>query len=152
MSKAKIILYLLLFLALLGVADAGYLTLDHYRGAIPPCSLNNSLVDCGQVLRSPYSVIFGIPVSLFGLLHYSYLFFLVSVVLFRPHKIWRFLLLLEATIGFFLSLYFMYLQFFIIKYLCVYCTFSAVISTLIFILALPQAKFLKGELFPKKQK
>ena len=57
------LLVLLIVLSLLGIIDAGYLTYEHYQQIIPPCTVNRYFPiasDCGKVLTSAYSVIFGI--------------------------------------------------------------------------------------------
>ena len=56
----------LLIVALLGFADATYLTIEHYQNKIPPCSVGG----CEQVLTSAYSVVAGVPVSLMGSVYY----------------------------------------------------------------------------------
>jgi len=49
----KIGYWVLLILALLGIADAGYLTLEHFRMIVLPCPAHPSIwIDCGAVLRS----------------------------------------------------------------------------------------------------
>ncbi|MEK7177850.1 MAG: vitamin K epoxide reductase family protein, partial [Patescibacteria group bacterium] len=66
--------FLLILLSLLGIADAAYLTYEHYQQVIPPCTVNRLLPiasDCGKVLRSSYSVMFGVPLAVFGVIQYS---------------------------------------------------------------------------------
>lgn len=126
------ILVLLLFLVLAGVADSLYLTWEHYSGFIPPCSAHFTFIDCGKVLQSGYSLLFGIPLALFGVFHYFLLSIIVLTSLLSPKKIFRFLLVFEATVGFVASLYFMYLQLIVLQSLCLYCTLSALISFVIF--------------------
>src|SRR3954469_6403031 len=66
--------FIVLFVvALLGFADATYLTVEHYVNAIPPCSIGS----CETVLTSQYASVLGFPVSLFG----SVFYFLVLVLL-----------------------------------------------------------------------
>jgi len=52
--------------ALLGFVDATYLTVEHYRGVVPPCTT----AGCEIVLTSEYSVLFGVPTALFGSVYY----------------------------------------------------------------------------------
>src|SRR3989344_5098079 len=129
------ILFLILFLALLGIIDSGYLTYEHYAKTIPPCS-TNVFIDCRKVLGSHYSYFFGIPLALIGLIHYLILFFISLISLKTKSKIFSYLVILQSTIGVFASIYFMYLQLIIIKSLCLYCTFSAIISFIIFSLVM----------------
>jgi uncharacterized membrane protein len=46
-------------LALVGLADAVYLTVKHFTGGIVPCSLTQG---CEQVLNSQYATIGGLPI------------------------------------------------------------------------------------------
>jgi uncharacterized membrane protein len=57
-------------LGLVGMGISGYLTYIHYRWVEPVCFAG---LDCNSVLFSPYAVIWGIPVSLLGLIMYSVL-------------------------------------------------------------------------------
>ncbi|OGK11255.1 dihydroorotate dehydrogenase (quinone) [Candidatus Roizmanbacteria bacterium RIFCSPHIGHO2_01_FULL_37_16] len=132
---ARKILFLILFLSLIGVVDSGYLTYEHYAKTIPPCS-TNIFVDCGKVLNSPYSLFFGIPLALIGLIYYSILFFIVLYSLFTNKKIFKYFIVTLSTVGAFASIYFMYLQLVIVRSICLYCTFSALISFIIFALAM----------------
>lgn len=126
--------YLILALIFIGVYDAGYLTIEHYRNVIPPCSINDIFADCGRVLQSEYAVLFGIPLSLLGLVHYVLLFG-ISVFVIRFRKpLTTYWLLLQTTAGLLFSLYLVYLQLFVIRAICPYCMLSALVSTLIFIL------------------
>lgn len=132
------IFIILLILAIAGIADAGYLTYEHYANVTPLCTINRFLPlfsDCGAVLRSKYSVLFGIPLALLGLIHYFILATVLAFAIVFNKKLWWFWVLMEATAGAFASVYFMYLQIGIIGKLCLYCTVSALISFIIFTLA-----------------
>ena len=134
----KNIFFIVLILAIAGVIDAGYLTYEHFANVIPPCTINRFfpfLSDCGTVLRSPYAVMFGIPVALIGLIHYIILSLITVLAIFTNKKIFWFWILFQVVFGAVGSLYFMLVQFFIIKSFCVYCTISALISLSNFIIA-----------------
>lgn len=126
---------ILAFLAVsfLGFLDATYLSAQHYLGAVPPCVIT---AGCETVLTSDYSAIFGVPVALVGAAYYILIFFL-AILSFdvKRGKIIRFLAFL-TPIGFLASLYFVYLQLFIIKEICFYCVISAATSTILFLLGL----------------
>jgi len=128
-------MFLILVFVFLGILDAGYLTYEHYAGLIPPCS-TGIFIDCGKVLNSKYAVIFGIPVALIGLIHYSFFFSNGLAALLTRKKPFKYLVVLQAKVGLLASLYFIYLQFIVIQSVCLYCTFSAVISLTIFIIVL----------------
>ncbi len=122
----------LLVLALIGFADATYLTIEHYKNEIPPCTIGG----CESVLTSQYAQIFGIPVSLIGSL--NYLVFVVLLMLYLDTKKEIFLRIpaLLSVFGALASLAFMYIMVFAIKAFCQYCVVSAVISLSIFSVSL----------------
>ncbi|MEK7593817.1 MAG: vitamin K epoxide reductase family protein [Patescibacteria group bacterium] len=129
---AKKILLVIAFLSVLGIVDASYLTY-HALAKLPlPCTI---LEGCNAVAASPYSKVFGVPLSAFGVLFYLGVFLLATIFLFQQNRIISFSIRIFALVGFVLSVYFTYLQAFVIKAFCIYCVASAVISTLIFILS-----------------
>ncbi len=120
-------------IALIGFADATYLTIEHFRGVIPPCTLT---ADCDLVLTSSYSVLFGIPVSLLGTLYY--LAILVGLFAYLDVKktvILKWTLLL-TIFGLLTSFCLIYIQVFVLYSYCMYCMISALISTVLFIAAM----------------
>ncbi|MDE1975010.1 MAG: vitamin K epoxide reductase family protein [Patescibacteria group bacterium] len=132
----------MLAVAVLGFADASYLTLEHFLGAIPPCSLVGG---CEKVLTSSYSTVLGVPVSLLGALYYlavciGCLIFLESRHLSKNVQAHHFAILkwtLAVTIvGFLASAWFFYIQAFVIHSFCEYCLGSAATSTILFIVAI----------------
>lgn len=133
--------FLLGLLSLLGLADAAYLTYEHYQQVTPPCTVNHVLPivsDCGKVLRSSYSVMFGVPLAVFGVVQYSFLFLAIILLAIYRKKIFAYWVILQSMVGAIFSLYFMYIQIGILKSICTYCTLSALISFVIFFLV---AKF-----------
>ncbi len=122
----------LLIVALIGFADAGYLTVEHYSNLTPPCAIGG----CETVLTSAYSSIAGIPVSLLGAIYY--LFILVGIVAYlegKHEKLLR-LALLVVILGFIAELWFVYLQAFVIHVYCLYCMGSAITTTILFVAAI----------------
>jgi uncharacterized membrane protein len=128
----RTVLFMFVF-ALIGFIDAAYLTIEHFRGIIPPCSLT---ADCDLVLTSSYSVIFGIPVALFGALYY--LVILVGLFSYLDTKRTAFLkwTLLITIFGLLASFCLIYIQVFVLYSYCTYCIGSALISTILFIMAM----------------
>ncbi len=127
LSKYIVVFFII---AGLGFADATFLAVEHFLGVIPPCSIGG----CEQVTTSVYSKIFGIPVAYTGVAYY--LAVLVLLVLFFDLKKPLFVkgIFALTTTGFLFSLYFTFLQFFVIKAICPYCLFSALTSTVLFLL------------------
>ena len=138
----SVVLGIFLLVAIIGFADASYLTVEHYLGVVPPCTLEQG---CEVVLTSNYSVLFGVPTSLLGALYYlavatGAFFYLESKhgqgkVAAHHSAILRWTLMATA-LGFGMSLWFVYLQLFILHSICVYCMGSATSSTILFLLAL----------------
>lgn len=131
----KIVPFLLLFLTILGMLDAGFLVYEHIHNVIPPCSVGTWFPDCGKVLQSPYSVVFGVPLSLIGLIHYMLEYLAILAVIIWKKRWARVAVIALTAIGFGASLYFVYLMLFVIGALCKYCLASAFISTFLFLIA-----------------
>lgn len=134
----KWIPYALLVVSFLGFIDATSLTIDHYTEATLPCTFTHA---CQVVTTSEYSEIIGIPVSLLGSLYYLSIF-LGTCLYFevKSSKLLRILSLATIT-GFIASLWFVYLQLFVIKAICQYCMLSAASSSILFALGMLNLKF-----------
>lgn len=128
--------YLLLVISFFGILDAGYLTYVHYFPLRVACPVNG-IIDCGRVVWSDYSLFFGIPVALMGLAFYlsTYLasFLLIK---FKDSKIIKQFVVMGSTAAFIFSVYFVYIQLFVLYAICTYCMFSALTSTLLFLISL----------------
>lgn len=126
-------IWLLIVLSFLGFLDAAYLTANHYLGVPVPCSIEG----CETVLTSDYATtIFNLPIALFGAVYYFIIFLLALNYLnsYRRHLLVKIVLLTGA--GVLASLYFVYLQLYVIEAICLYCLGSATITTLLFITSL----------------
>lgn len=121
----------LIIIALIGFADAAYLTVEHYQNKIPPCAIGG----CETVLTSEYSQIIGIPVSLVGSVYYLILLILLFLFLDTKKEIFLRIPKLLSILGALASFGFVYVMVFVIKEFCPYCAVSAVTSTLIFLLS-----------------
>src|SRR5258705_13864863 len=64
------------FLALVGLADATYLTIEQLTGQSVRCTL---IAGCSEVLSSPYATIGGIPLALVGAAAYFTVFSLATL-------------------------------------------------------------------------
>lgn len=97
--------------------------------------------DCEKVDNSPYSEFGGIGVAVYGTAGYAILIILCIVVFIqRPGKmnILTHFISLGAAIGFAVSVWFTYIEAFVIYEFCPYCVVSAVFMTLIFIAVIIQ--------------
>ncbi len=128
---AWIILFIVI--AFVGFADAVYLTASHYIGALPTCTI---IEGCDEVALSEYSTIGPVPVALFGVLFYTAM--LVAGVVWldvRKSILFRYLPYLTVP-AFLFSMWLVYVMFFVIDAICVYCLVSAGSTTLLMLLSL----------------
>jgi uncharacterized membrane protein len=117
-----------LIIAIIGFADATYLTVEHFKNVIPPCTVGG----CETVLTSSYSQVLGIPVSLFGTVYYFIIMILMIVFLDTKKELALRIPSLLSILGGLASLYFIILMVFVIKEFCQYCALSALTSLSIF--------------------
>ncbi|MEK7590145.1 MAG: vitamin K epoxide reductase family protein [Patescibacteria group bacterium] len=132
----------LLIISFIGFLDATYLTVQHYRGLPPECSI---VEGCEEVVTSKYAVMFGVPVALLGGIYYLTIFILSIIYLDSKNKSIIKLAALLTAAGLIASIGFVYLQLFVIKAICVYCMFSAATSTTLFVLGLYILKLNKNK-------
>jgi uncharacterized membrane protein len=122
-------------LAILGALDATYLLVFKLTGNSQMCLGNGG---CHDVNFSPYSEIYGIPVSVFGIS--AFLAILCILVLESRLKIaneYGPLAVFGITLGgVTFSAYLTYLELYVIYALCPFCVISAILITLLFILAI----------------
>ena len=112
-------------LSLLGIADALYLTIEHVTGQSVKCTI---ISGCSEVLSSPYAVVAGFPLAAIGAVAYFTVFSLATLAAFG-YRVAGTLLTPLITAMFFVSLWLIYLQAFVIREFCQYCLFSAAITT-----------------------
>lgn len=122
----------MLVLALIGMFDATYLTIQHYHNAVPPCTLRG----CEVVLTSTYATIGNIPVSLFGTAYYLFIAILLGIYLLRRHHLLLQVASFCTIAGFVTSVWLVYVQIALLHSICQYCMVSAVTSTLLFVLGM----------------
>lgn len=132
MKRAGVIV--VLALAFCGLADSAYITQHEATGTPLLCNIQN-LSGCNIVSHSPYSRFLGVPLAEYGLLFYGILFALAALELVVADRLLRRVLQIAALLGLAGSLYFTFLQVFVINALCVYCLGSALIALLIVVAA-----------------
>ena len=127
----NLLLWVIIILALVGFSDSAFLFSKRLSGAPIPCFITSG---CDTVSTSPYAVLFGIPLSLLGVLFYLGIGFLTLLSMDTKNLLVTKLLPIATTLGFLSSVYFIYIQKFKIGASCIYCILSAIISTLLFTL------------------
>lgn len=118
--------------ALLGLADAIYLTVQHVTGQSVRCTI---VAGCSEVLGSPYAVWAGVPLALIGAAAYFSVFSLATLAAFG-YRIAGTLLTPLVLLMFLISLWLVYLQAFVIRAFCQFCLISAAITTALVIITL----------------
>jgi vitamin-K-epoxide reductase (warfarin-sensitive) len=113
--------FVLIVLAVIGIAASSLALREHYRTDTSPCSINEKW-DCGIVNHSPYAVLLGVPVAAIGIGGY-----LLLGILAFSRRYPALLVLSLMALGF--SLYLAHIEKDILGVWCVYCAASlAVIS------------------------
>jgi uncharacterized membrane protein len=119
--------------ALAGLADALYLTVEHLSGQSVRCMVVSG---CDEVLQSSYATVAaGVPVAAVGALAYFTVFSLATLAAFGYDGARRLIAPLVAVM-FLATLWFLYLQAFVIKAFCTYCLISATVTTVLTLLVL----------------
>ena len=121
--------YILLGLAILGIAASSLALREHYRTyGDAPCDINDRW-DCGIVNHSPYAVIHGVPVAVIGITGYL----LLGVLALK--RAYRMMLAL-ALPGLAFALYLARIEAHVLGVWCVYCVISLGTISLITMLLL----------------
>ena len=138
-TKKAILIGLFSFL---GLIDASYLAAKHYSGTIPPCAI---VKGCEVVTTSQYATIGGVSVALLGAIYYlAVLVISIAIIDTKSDRLKK-ILAGFSVIGLLASIWFISLQLFVIKALCLYCLVSAFSSTAIFLTAF----FLKKDIIAR---
>lgn len=116
--------------ALIGLADAVYLTVHHYTGEKVPCSL---VTGCETVLSSQYAEMFGIPTAAFGAAAYFLAFSLAVLAFYGNRLMWTLFGALVSVMTVFTA-YLIYLQGIVIEAFCQFCLISAATTLTLFII------------------
>jgi uncharacterized membrane protein/predicted DsbA family dithiol-disulfide isomerase len=126
-----------LIIALIGFLDSIYLSISHYRvymdmGYQSFCAISRAL-NCDTVSQSPYSILFGVPVPVWGILGYA--FFLILLLFAWPEnarrkRIWTLLFLI--SLGFTIySLVLAVISTYRIHSYCIMCILSYAVNLLL---------------------
>ena len=109
--------------ALIGLADATYLTVTHLTGEDVLCGSG----DCSVVLGSVYATVGGIPTAAFGALAYFAVFSSAMLAAFGYTRA-RIFLTLVVALMFGVTLWLLYVQAFILHAFCPFCLLSAALT------------------------
>jgi uncharacterized membrane protein len=118
------------FVALLGLLDAGYLTIQHYTEAPVPCSI---VAGCETVLTSAYAQFYGIPTAAYGAFAYFVAFAFAILAAYGNRLMWK-LFGVQVVIMALVTCWLIYLQAFVIGAFCQFCLLSALTTFSLLIL------------------
>lgn len=118
--------------ALVGLADALYLTVHHYTAEAVPCGAD---FDCGAVLSSAYAEIVGIPLAAFGAAAYFAAFSLALLTAFGRTSLWD-LFGIQTILMAAFSAWLIYVQYAWIHAWCQYCLISAATTFTLYLIYL----------------
>ena len=123
-SRVRTIIYTVAaLLSLVGLAEATYLTVQNLTGETAICAGSSG---CFEVLGSRYAKIGSIPVALFGSIAYFAAFSFATFTAFGSKRARTFFSLTVCAM-FAATLWFLFVQAFLLHAYCRYCLFSAAI-------------------------
>jgi uncharacterized membrane protein len=134
-TRSSIVYWIVAIIALVGLADATFLTVAHLTGDDAVCG---STAGCSTVLGSAYATFRGVPTAAFGAFAYFMVFSLAVLAAFGYSRV-RGLLVIVVGSMLIASLYFLYLQAFVLHAFCPFCLLSAALTFLLagILLAIP---------------
>ena len=121
----KTLAIVFLALAIVGFLVSTYLTIEHFLGEIPPCSITSG---CETVLTSKWSAILGIPVALLGAFYFLTQLVLTTTYLKNRNPKPMFWAMRFSILGLVSAIWFISLQLFVIKEICFYCMIADITS------------------------
>ena len=130
-DKKNFLLNIILFLIVINALVSFYLYLSELENQPIICVPNSS---CTKVLKSEYSQIYGMSISLLGFIYFIFLFLLTLVAFVNKDFISAGVIF--SFLGFIFSIYLIYLQFNVIRDYCVYCLIVDSVTIIIFLLYL----------------
>jgi len=120
--------WVLIVLAVFGIAVSALALREHYRTDTSPCSINDRW-DCGIVNHSPYAMLFGVPVAVLGIAGYILLGLLAFMKAYR-------LMMVAALAGLGFALYLAHIESAVLGVWCIYCVISLGVISLLTLLVL----------------
>lgn len=134
--KATKLFIVMACLALVGLTDAIYLTVQHITGESVRCTIVSG---CSEVLSSQYSSINGVPLALIGAVAYFTVFSLATLAAFGYPLVGK-LLMVVVGLMFLTTLWLIYLQAFVIGHFCQFCLLSAFVTIALTVLVVFAAR------------
>jgi vitamin-K-epoxide reductase (warfarin-sensitive) len=114
--------WVLVLLAVVGIAVSALALREHYRTDASPCSINEKW-DCGIVNHSPFAMFKGVPVAVIGMAGYLFL----ALLAMRKAYAW---MLPFVTVAFAFAIHLADVESMVLGVWCIYCVISLGIITL----------------------
>jgi len=148
-KKSNLLIRISIFFSLIGFLDSLFLFYSELTGNFY-CPIQGGIFECETVNTSKYAKLFGVHVSLWGLLFYLFLLVVLFLTQFTDNKYWLcFFLPIASLWGVLFSVYLTIIEIFVIKKMCEFCLLSAICMLVIFTLILIAKKFIHPSLFSK---
>lgn len=125
--------------ALVGLIDALYLSVNHFSGTIVQCSEGFS---CEQVLTSKFATFAGVPLAVVGAAAYFTVFSLATLAAFGNGRAWSLLAAIVGAMAIF-TVWLIYLQAFVIQAFCQFCLLSAAVTFTLLAIVILKRYFFK---------
>ena len=132
-SRGGRVLWAIALLALAGAAVSSVSLYHHYDTSPSSFCDFGANFNCDMVNRSIYSVVFGIPVALVGILGYGVLMALAT--LYRAKAEVSLMLLVASLAGLGFALYLTYVEAFVLAVWCILCLSSLALISAITVLS-----------------
>lgn len=124
-------------LSVLGLADSIWLTISHYTTTAILACPETAFINCQKVTTSVYSQILGIPISLFGILFFLLMIFLQLPKAWANSNIKLFIFrLVASSLSLIAAFALVYIEFYKIGSICIYCTGVHILTFLVFCLTI----------------
>ena len=125
LERIRLVLNIIIaVIALVGLADATYLTVAHLAGVDSVCGAS---APCSVVLGSRYAAVAGIPTAAFGAIAYFAVFSAATLAGFGYTRARVFLMAIVAVM-LAATMWFLYLQAFVLHAFCPFCLLSAAVT------------------------
>ena len=126
--------YATIFLSASGIVVSFFLALVVEKEPVLGCTISGTPLDCTKVLSTEFSTFLGIPVSIL-----SAFWFIVLFSVFMVDYKNNILIACLSILGFVSVLYFIFLELFVIHYICLYCTIAHIIGITLILIISPSA-------------
>lgn len=155
LNKVKNALYLGLFASIVGILDSAFILWSHDMGRMEGMCSASGMISCLALQHPQYSRLFGIPLSVYGLLFYGFVFlyqlFCIKKAIFTRIRNEAKVLFALSAFAMLPTVYLFLISVFKLKSLCPYCMVLYAVSILFLVSASILRKHIpkdKGELEP----